>query len=94
MSVKVIVRVAPVFVLLEVRLNKDLIEAGHLLIHLLKPASMAAFLLALWRFSSDLGWTADFLISEGVWSHWQLWAFSGLSMLAGQSWLTRRLQRA
>jgi hypothetical protein len=94
MAVKVIVRVAPVFVLPEIRLNQDLIEAFHLLIHLLQPASMAAFLLAFWRFGADLGWTSDFLISDGLWSHWQLWAFAGLSMLAGQSWLTRRFLRA
>lgn len=93
MSVKVIVRVAPVMAWPEFRLGPDFMQAVELLVHLLKPASMAAFLLAFWRFSADLGWTSDFMIAEGVMSHWQIWAALGMSMLAGQSFLSRRLVR-
>lgn len=40
---------------------------------LLQPAVLAAFVLAAWRFGTDVGWTRDFVISTGVLSHWQTW---------------------
>lgn len=94
MSVKVIVKVAPVFELPEIRLGADIQQALELTVHLLKPASLAAFVLAFWRFAADLNWTSDFLISDGVLSHWQIWTALGISMLAAQSYLVRRMTRA
>ena len=35
--------------------------------------SVSCLLLALWRLTSDLGWTESFAISEGFLSHWQVW---------------------
>jgi hypothetical protein len=40
---------------------------------LLTPASVVALVLGLWRVSSDLGWTEEFLIANGLFSHWQVW---------------------
>jgi len=40
---------------------------------LLRNLALAAGVLGLWRLGSDLGWTQDFCISEGFWSHWQSW---------------------
>lgn len=40
---------------------------------LLQPAVLAAFVLAAWRFGTDLGWTRDFVIATGALSHWQTW---------------------
>jgi choline-glycine betaine transporter len=40
---------------------------------LLQPAVLAAFVLALWRFGTDPGWTQEFVISTGAFSHWQTW---------------------
>jgi len=40
---------------------------------LLQPVVLAAFVLAAWRFGTDLGWTQDFVISSGPLSHWQTW---------------------
>ena len=40
---------------------------------LMTPLSLAAYTLALWRMGSDLDWTSDFLISKGLFSHWQVW---------------------
>jgi hypothetical protein len=40
---------------------------------LLQPAVLAAFVLAAWRFGTDLGWTREFVISAGPLSHWQTW---------------------
>jgi hypothetical protein len=39
----------------------------------LNLASVVAFLLALWRLSSDLNWTRRFALSQGLFSHWQIW---------------------
>jgi hypothetical protein len=41
--------------------------------HGLNLASVVALLLALWRLSNDLNWTNWFAISQGLFSHWQLW---------------------
>ena len=41
---------------------------------LLTPAAVMAFALALWRLSTDLGWARQFAFSEGLLSHWQVWA--------------------
>lgn len=94
MSVKVIVRVVPIPSMPEFRLGSDWLEAIELTVHLLKPASLAAFVLAIWRFASDLGWTSDFLVSEGIFSHWQIWAALGVAMLSVHAQLTRRFLRS
>lgn len=37
------------------------------------PASGVALALAMWRLTSDLGVTAGFAISSGLFSRWQVW---------------------
>lgn len=42
------------------------------------PAALCALLLASWRLGADLGWTGEFAITTGFFSHWQVWmALSG-----------------
>ena len=94
MAVKVIVRTSFPLEWPELRLGAGVVEALELIVHLLKPASLGAFLLALWRFGADLGWTSEFLITEGLLCHWQLWAALGMSMIAGEGYLSRRFVRA
>ena len=36
-------------------------------------AAVACLTLAAWRLTSDLGWTGEFAITEGLLSHWQVW---------------------
>jgi hypothetical protein len=40
---------------------------------LLTPAAVVALVLGLWRVSADLGWTGEFVIANGFFSHWQVW---------------------
>ncbi|SRR5579871_137011 len=40
---------------------------------LLTPAAVMAFVLAFWRLAADLKATGAFPISEGLFSHWQVW---------------------
>jgi len=47
--------------------------AMNVLPALLSPAAVVALVLGLWRVSADLGWTGEFLISAGFFSHWQVW---------------------
>ncbi len=55
---------------------------------LLTPAAVTALVLGLWRVSADLGWTEDFVIANGFFSHWQVWiALAGFLQLAAASWL-------
>jgi hypothetical protein len=50
-----------------------LLDLGSMAAALLSPASAVAVALALWRLGADLGWTAQFAISSGLFSHWQVW---------------------
>jgi len=40
---------------------------------LLRMAAVLCLMLALWRLTSDLGWTGAFFINDGLFSHWQVW---------------------
>jgi hypothetical protein len=48
-------------------------QLPNVLVALLTPASMIALVFALWRFTSDIGWTGAFPIADGFFSHWQVW---------------------
>ena len=59
--------------------------AANVLPALLTPAAVVALVLGLWRISADLGWTEEFLIANGFFSHWQVWiALAGGLQLAAQ----------
>ncbi|HYL36225.1 MAG TPA: hypothetical protein VEV17_09970 [Bryobacteraceae bacterium] len=49
-------------------------QLANVLVTLLTPTALLALVFALWRFSADLGWTGSFLITAGLFSHWQVWA--------------------
>ena len=40
---------------------------------LLTPAAVMAAVLGVWRICSDIGLSGEFGISQGVFSHWQVW---------------------
>lgn len=48
-------------------------QSTNLVGALLTPASVVSFVLAIWRLGADLGLTTDFIISRGLFSHWQVW---------------------
>jgi hypothetical protein len=59
-------------------------QLANVLVALLTPAAVVAFVMGMWRVCEDLGWAGAFLISGGLFSHWQVWiALSiGLKMLS------------
>lgn len=48
-------------------------QLADVLVALLTPSAVLALAMALWRVGADLGWTGAFLISDGFFSHWQVW---------------------
>lgn len=48
-------------------------QLANILVALLTPAAVVAFVLGMWRVCMDLGWAGAFLISDGFFSHWQVW---------------------
>jgi hypothetical protein len=61
-------------------------QLANLLIILFTPASMLALVFGLWRVSADLGWTEDFIIATGFFSHWQVWIALAIALkFAGSS---------
>ncbi len=57
-----------------VKQNKpDILRLASGIAVLLQPAVLAAFVLAAWRFGTDVGWTQEFIIPSGPLSHWQTW---------------------
>ncbi len=47
---------------------------------LLAPAVLAAYVLGIWRLSTDAGFMGDFEIKEGIFSHWQVWIGIGAAL--------------
>jgi hypothetical protein len=56
---------------------------------LLTPAALMAFALSIWRFGADMNWTGRFAISDGLFSHWQVWGAMGIVLQAGAMALNR-----
>ena len=48
-------------------------ETATAIAGMLSPAAAIALVLGCWRLGADLGWTGPFAISNGLFSHWQVW---------------------
>jgi hypothetical protein len=57
---------------------------------LLTPLAVIALAFGMWRFGSDIGWTGDFIISNGLFSHWQVWIALAAALHVFASRLSRR----
>ena len=56
---------------------------------LLRNFALASGVLGVWRLGMDLGWTQDFFISSGVWSHWQVWLALAVALNAAANLVLR-----
>ena len=54
---------------------------------LLTMAAVGCALFGVWRMGVDFGWTGDFVIQNGLLSHWQVW----IGAMAGFVYLNHRL---
>ncbi len=48
-------------------------QSANLASAFLGLASVLALVFGLWRVGADLGWAGQFVISDGLFSHWQVW---------------------
>lgn len=62
---------------------------SELLLVMLNPVALAAFVLAIWRLSQDMEWTSNFFIGQGLFSHWQVWLGLALALKAIEVLLSR-----
>ncbi|MEY2536599.1 MAG: hypothetical protein QOG67_339 [Verrucomicrobiota bacterium] len=69
-------------------------ETADLLVALMSPAAVIALVLGLWRLTADLEWTGSFLISNGFFSHWQVWLVLAVALKMGASALAPFSARA
>ena len=56
---------------------------------LLVPLALMASALGIWRVLADLKVAGDFAITNGLFSHWQVWIASGLLLLLAARVLNR-----
>jgi hypothetical protein len=60
---------------------------------ILTPLSMMALVLGFWRLGADLNLTGQFAISQGMFSHWQVWMAVAIVMQAVAIILSRYAHR-
>ncbi len=56
---------------------------------LLTPSAAVAGILALWCIAAGLDWTNSFAISEGLFSHWQVWLGAAIVLQLCSHFLNR-----
>ena len=76
-------------VLKTARLGRDF---ASLMAVFLTPASMLALVFGLWRVGADLGWSESFVISSGLFSHWQVWIALAIALKLAASSLQAAAQ--
>ena len=85
MGVKLRLRLDPVVSRQVVRLRRVAVAAGALL----TPAAVMALALGCWRLAADLNLTGQFAISQGLFSHWQVWIVLAVVLQTCASRLSR-----
>ena len=64
-------------------------EAAKLIGAFLTPAAVLALVFGLWRLGLDLGWTANFPIARGLFSHWLVWIAAAIGLRMTSTLLNR-----
>ncbi len=59
---------------------------------LMTPLALMAWALGFWRIASDMKWAGEFAITQGVFSHWQVWFAVGIAVQFA-SFLLHRIAR-
>ncbi len=73
-------------------IRTDLDTGARLVMRLrrcLGPASALSLAMVLWKLAYELDWTDRFAITEGVFSHWQVWMALALALQILESSLAR-----
>lgn len=72
------------------RANRGNRQTALVLSSLMTPVALMAWVLGGWRLAADLKWTGAFAITDGVFSHWQVW-FAAAIMVQFAAFLLHRL---
>lgn len=65
-------------------------HVANILVSLLTPAAVLGLVFGLWRVSADVGWTEEFPITTGFFSHWQVWIALAVTLKFAASSLQAR----
>ena len=66
-------------------------QAADVLVALVTPSAVIAFVMGLWRLTADLGWTETFPIASGFFSHWIVWIALAIGLKFGATVLAAKL---
>jgi hypothetical protein len=69
--------------------NREHQRAALAVASLLTPAAVSACVLAFWRLTADFNATGAFPISNGLFSHWQVWLAGGAGLQLTSFFLNR-----
>lgn len=61
---------------------------------LMTPASLMAFVLAVWAVAAEMDAASSFAISSGLFSHWQVWMVTALGLQGLGCLINRRVRAA
>ncbi len=64
-------------------------KLAYAMASLLTPAAVLCFVIALWRLLSDLNFAAEFMITTGLLSRWQVWVALGDAIQRASAYLAR-----
>ena len=56
------------------------LQAANVVSVFLTPTAVLAFVFAAWRLGDDLGWTGEFPVNSGFFSHWLVWIALGVGI--------------
>ena len=68
-------------------------QLANILVTLLTPAAVIAFVMAVWRVGQDIGFTGAFVVGGGLFSHWQVWLALAIALQALSSTLVAWISR-
>ena len=56
------------------------LQAADVVSVFLTPTAVLAFVFAAWRLGNDIGWTGEFPVTSGLFSHWLVWVALGVAV--------------
>ena len=68
-------------------------EALSLSAEFLRPFAAVEAALGFWRLGADAGWTGEFFVNSGMFSHWQVWIATSLFTQAASVYVHRLLPK-
>jgi hypothetical protein len=68
-------------------------DAANVIGAFVNPTALLAAVFGFWRLGVDLGWTGDFVIEQGLFSHWLVWIALAVGIKSSEGWLNKSAAR-